>query len=331
MIEMTRVSCRFLVVLVVPLLLLSACGDSDSGGDGESTEATESAAVEPFAGVAVSGELGTAPEVDIADPPFSIDETTTEVLVQGDGETVQKGDLAVVQYVGVNGRTGEEFDGTWSRGGEPTTFALESGGLIDGFLDGLVGQTYGSRVAVAIPPAEGYGEAGNPQIGVEGNDTLIFVVDLIEAEPPPLSMAECEEQPLPTGLPELQTDAGGVPTGFEATAETDPKVEELVAAPVIVGEGETVGEGQTVTVHYVGQLYPDGKVFDESWTGGQPAEIPLQPGGLVPGLLEGLVGQTVGSRVVLAFPSELGFGEQGSGPIPPGADLIFVFDILAAG
>ena len=327
---MVHTSSRLLVPLVVPLLLLTACGDSDSGGDGSSTEATESAAAEPFDGVTVSGELGSAPELEIAEPPFTIEETTTEVLIEGDGDTVQEGDQALVQYLGVNGRTGEEFDSSWSRGGEPVAFPLEPGSLIQGFLDGLVGQTYGSRVAIAIPPADGYGEAGNPQVGIEGDDTLVFVVDLIEAEPPPLSMAEGEEQALPKTLPELQTDADGIPTGFEATADTDPKLTKLVAAPAIVGEGPELQEGQTVTVHYVGQLYPDGKVFDESWSGGQPAEFALQQGGLIQGFLDGLLGQTVGSRVVIAIPSELGYGKQGSGPIPANADLTFVVDILAA-
>ena len=321
---MVRISSRLLVLLAVPLLLLTAgCGDSGSSS-GESTDS------EPFPGVTVSGELGEAPEFEIAEPPFSIETTTTEVLIEGDGDIVQAGDQAVLQYLGVNGRTGEEFDSTWSGGGEPATFTLEPGGLIQGFLDGLVGQAYGSRVAVAIPPADGYGEAGNPQIGVEGDDTLVFLVDLIEAEPPPLSIAEGEEQPLPAGLPELQTDADGVPTGFESDADTEPSADELVAAPAIVGAGPEVEEGQTVTVHYVGQLYPDKKVFDESWTGGQPAEFALQPGALPQGFLDGLIGQPVGSRVVLAIPSDLGYGNQGSGPIPADADLIFVFDILAA-
>jgi len=326
---MVRISSLLLVLLTVPLLLLTAaCSEGGSSGD-EATESAE-ATEEPFPGVSVSGGLGAAPEFEIAEPPFSIETTTTEVLIEGDGDTVQAGDQAVLQYLGVNGRTGEEFDSTWSGGGEPVTFALEEGGLIQGFLDGLVGQTYGSRVAVAIPPTDGYGEAGNPQIGVEGDDTLVFVVDLIEAEPPPLSMAEGEEQPLPAGLPELQTDAAGVPTGFESDADTEPKADDLVAAPAIVGAGPEVEEGQTVTVHYVGQLYPDKKVFDESWTGGQPAEFALQPGALPQGLLDGLIGQPVGSRVVLAIPTELGYGKQGSGPIPADADLIFAFDILAA-
>jgi len=166
---------------------------------------------------------------------------------------------------------------------------------------------------------------------VAADDTLVFVVDLVEAAPEPLAMAEGEEQELPAGLPTLETDGEGVPTGFTADADTDETVEQLVVAPAIIGDGPEVQEGQTATVHYVGQLYPDGKIFDESWSSGQPAEFPLQPGGLIQGFLDGLVGQPVGSRVVIAIPSEEGYGKAGSPPaIPPDSDLIFVVDILAA-
>ncbi len=321
-----RVSPALAGAAVTVLLLITGCGGGDSAGE----EAASGGSTEPFPGVSVSGELGEAPDVTIDSPPFTVEETSTEVLIEGDGATVERGDQASLQYLGINAATGDEFDSSWSAGGEPVTFPLEQGGLIDGFLDGLVGQTYGSRVAVAIPPDAGYGAAGNPQIEVTGDDTLLFVVDLIEAEAAPLSMAEGEEQPADESLPELKIDDDGIPTGFEAGPGTADTVDELVVSPVIVGDGPEVEAGQTVTVHYVAQLYPDGKVFDESWTGGQPAQLPLQPGGTMPGLLDGLVGQPVGSRVLLAVPSEQGFGPQGNGPVPPDADLMFVVDILAA-
>ncbi len=316
---------RLLALSLVPLLFLAtSCGDSSDDG-GDSTSNTE-----PFTGVTVTGDSDKEPKVEV-DEPFEVDETSTEVLDEGDGDEVAEGDSAVLQYTGINGRTGEEFDSSWSRG-EPATFPLTEGQLIPGFLDGLVGQTYGSRVALAITPDDAYGPSGGyPQLGIEKADTLLFVVDLLEPAEKPLAMAEGEEQPAPAGLPELQVDKDGVPTGFAATKDTDPTVKELVVAPVIVGEGPELEEGQTATVHYVGQIYPDGKVFDESWTGGQPAQFPLTQGGLIQGFLDGLIGQPVGSRVILAIPSELGYGKEGSPPaIGPNEDLIFVVDVLAA-
>jgi peptidylprolyl isomerase len=320
-----------LAMPAVLLLVVTGCGsDSSDGSDG--SDGSSGASTEVFPAVTVSGATDEKPEVTIDDLPFSADKTETKVVEEGDGDKVREGDQAQLQYLGINGRTGEEFDSSWARGADPVTFALEEGGLIPGFLDGLIGQTYGSRVAIAIPPDEGYGPAGGqPDAGIEADDTLVFVVDLLEAAPAPLSMAEGEEQPAPADLPKLQTDADGVPTGFKATSQTPASVDELVVAPVIVGDGPELAVGQTATVHYVGQLYPDGKVFDESWATGQPAQFPLAEGGLIPGFLDGLTGQTVGSRVILAIPSEQGYGAAGSPPtIPKNADLVFVVDILAA-
>ncbi len=44
-----------------------------------------------------------------------------------------------------------------------------------------MGQTIGSQVLLVIPPADGYGTSGNSQAGISGTDTLVFVVDLLDA------------------------------------------------------------------------------------------------------------------------------------------------------
>ena len=56
--------------------------------------------------------------------------------------------------------------------------------LIPGWDKGLVGQHIGSRVLLVIPPADGYGKTGNPQAGIKGTDTLVFVVDVLGAYGP---------------------------------------------------------------------------------------------------------------------------------------------------
>ncbi len=55
--------------------------------------------------------------------------------------------------------------------------------MIPGWDTGLVGQTVGSRVLLVVPPAQGYGEAGNPPT-IAGDDTLVFVVDILGAYGP---------------------------------------------------------------------------------------------------------------------------------------------------
>ena len=53
--------------------------------------------------------------------------------------------------------------------------------VIPGWDKGLTGQTVGSRVMLSVPPAQGYGSAGASQAGINGKDTLVFVVDIIDA------------------------------------------------------------------------------------------------------------------------------------------------------
>lgn len=58
---------------------------------------------------------------------------------------------------------------------------IGEGQVIKGWDTGLVGQTVGSRVLLVIPPAGGYGSAGASKAGVNGTDTLVFVVDILAA------------------------------------------------------------------------------------------------------------------------------------------------------
>ena len=58
---------------------------------------------------------------------------------------------------------------------------IGEGQVIPGWDTGLVGQTVGSRVMLVIPPADGYGSAGDSQAGIKGTDTLVFVVDILAA------------------------------------------------------------------------------------------------------------------------------------------------------
>ena len=101
------------------------------------------------------------PEITIPDVDAPTT-TTAEVIKQGDGATIAEGDTALVQYKGVLYKGGKEFDSSWSKGA-PTTFTISNGGLIPGFVKGLVGQKIGSQVMIVVTPEDGYG--ANPQRG----------------------------------------------------------------------------------------------------------------------------------------------------------------------
>ena len=105
----------------------------------------------------------------------------TRTLVKGGGAKVAKGDYVIAQYVGYIWRTQKVFGSSWSSG-SPFGFVIGASPeqVIPGWDKGLVGQTAGSRVMLSIPPAQGYGSSGASQAGIKGNDTLVFVVDIID-------------------------------------------------------------------------------------------------------------------------------------------------------
>lgn len=106
-------------------------------------------------------------------------------------------------------------------------------------------------------------------------------------------------------------------------------VAELEVSDLIVGSGNALAAGATLTAHYVGYGGATGQMFDASWTRGEPATFPLA--GVILGWQEGLVGMQVGGRRLLVIPAELGYGDNpptGSG-IEPGETLIFVVDLVS--
>jgi peptidylprolyl isomerase len=65
--------------------------------------------------------------------------------------------------------------------GTPADFPIGTGNVIPGWDSALVGQTVGSQVLLVVPPDQGYGSKGNAQAGIAGTDTLVFVVDILDA------------------------------------------------------------------------------------------------------------------------------------------------------
>ena len=112
-------------------------------------------------------------------------------------------------------------------------------------------------------------------------------------------------------------------TPINATPPAKLKIKDLAK-----GHGKAAKAGETVTVQYDGVLYANGTEFDASWNRHQPFSFPLGAGRVIPGWDKGVVGMKVGGRRVLTIPPELGYGPQGSGPIPPNSTLVFVVDML---
>jgi peptidylprolyl isomerase len=124
------------------------------------------------------------------------------------------------------------------------------------------------------------------------------------------------KDPLPKGAPKVDIPPGPAPAA-------------LVKRDLKVGTGAEVPEGaQKVTVNYIGIACSTGKIFDSSWSRNETFDANLA-GGVIEGWQQGVPGMKVGGRRVLEIPSELAYGQQGSGPIAPNEPLIFVIDVVA--
>lgn len=129
-----------------------------------------------------------------------------------------------------------------------------------------------------------------------------------------------------TTLPQITRDAAGAPIpDFSGAQLPDGLAIEVLEA----GDGAPVAEGQSITVHYSGWLW-DGSTFDSSWGRGEPISFVIARGSLIDGWVDGIVGQPVGSKLLLVVPPEKGYGARAVGPIPPNSTLVFAVDVLDA-
>ena len=127
-------------------------------------------------GVTVGGAPDEKPAIQLPDgaPPAGLQSLD---LTVGDGAEVPARATVTVHYVGVSWTNGgAEFDASWDRG-ETISFGLNQ--VISGWTEGIPGMKVGGRRLLIIPPDMGYG-ASSPTPAIAPNDTLVFVVDLVD-------------------------------------------------------------------------------------------------------------------------------------------------------
>ncbi|HXY92299.1 MAG TPA: FKBP-type peptidyl-prolyl cis-trans isomerase [Acidimicrobiia bacterium] len=285
-----------------------------------------SAATGPLGKVTVTGTDGEKPTVTFA-KPFSTTSSAHRILVPGSGAKLGKGEKVALDYVLIDGRTGAELETSFGK--SPAALTLDPKQSSAVLVNSLLGAKVGSRVLVAIAPKEGLTNSTSlQQAGVKKNDTLLFLLDVKSLHKPLARAAGAAVTP-PPGLPTVTLGAKGKPS--IKVPKTDPPAQ-LVVQPLIKGTGAPVQAGQTITVQYTGVVWGTGKQFDSSWDRGQPADFVIGQGQVIPGWDTGLVGQTVGSQVLLVIPPDQGYGAQGNpqGGIKGTDTLVFVVDILDA-
>ena len=187
-------------VLAVSALVLSGCSGADEPADtaavdqqqqvapsgflesncsvpGPPTEVADAPAGTSAPGVVVADGAEGVPLVYVATEALPADSLQVVSIRPGNGPSAALGDNVTVNYCGVGMSSGQLFDSSWARGA-PATFPLVQGGLIEGWVQGVPGMQLGEQVLLVIPGGLAYG--ANPPPGIEPDETLIFVVELLE-------------------------------------------------------------------------------------------------------------------------------------------------------
>jgi len=308
---------RVLPILTVAALAVALAGcatgepDTSSTPDAAGDECVGSGSVSDA--VDVSGDFGAAPTVSF-DAPLTLDATERTVTIEGDGDAIERGSTASLQFTLYNGTTGDVVTQT-----DYTTDAetISVDGLLPGLESTLICSTVGSRVVGVVPAAEGFGDAGNQQLGVEAGQSLVFVLDVIDLIP---SAADAMIE-WTTDVPKVVRADDGTPT--ITLPETDPPAD-LMLTVLTDGDGAVVGDGDNVTVDYLGMSWNTGEVFDQSF-GKTPATFATT--GVVPGFGAALVGQKVGSTVLVTIPPIYAYGTDPNAAQLGGQTLVFLIDI----
>jgi peptidylprolyl isomerase len=305
------------LVLALPLavgVLLAGCGSgSDTTSSPSASASTTAATLGPTVPAATavaaavpadqlptaSGAFGEKPTITFpsSDPPPSLQRV---ILSEGTGPVTQSGDWLITNYLGqVWG--GSVFDNSYDRGAT-SAFQIGVGKVVPGWDVGLVGVPVGSRVMLSLPPADGYGSKGNSSAGITGTDTLVFVVDIVDAVGAAASgQADAEVQPAPANAPQVSGDLGGpatvsVPAGTpEPTTPTVTVLAKGTGAPIQLGQVLVQYSAVTWTGEDAGSTWTTGAA-----AGGGPQELPVATGGP----FEGLTGVPLGSRVLVQIPGQ---------------------------
>ncbi|HMD92974.1 MAG TPA: FKBP-type peptidyl-prolyl cis-trans isomerase [Trebonia sp.] len=309
---------RAAALLILPLFAAAAAG---CGSSSSSTQAAASNTA-----VIATGKFGAAPKVTIPAEKASA-ALYTKTIIQGSGAPLTTAETLLGNFVlyDWSGKTHKLLGSTYTSG-SPTLFA---GQMLPGLEKALIGQKAGSRVIAVIPPKEGFGSGGNSQIGVSGTDTLVFVVDMIQEFVNTAGVTGTQATDGGGALPKVTATAGKAPT-VTIPSTTPPKA--LQVKTLIKGTGPKVTKGQYIVVQYTGLNWRTKKVFDSSWSRSEPTAFNIGVGQVIKGWDTGIVGQTVGSRVLLVIPPADGYGKTGSSTAGiKGTDTItFVVDILGA-
>jgi len=282
----------------------------------------------PKPSVKFKGAFGKAPAVSVPKAKPAVKQQVKE-LIHGKGPKVGGTDFVVAHLVGYQwgAKGGKELLNTYKKGTPATGTASQLTGLAP--LDkALAGRTAGTRLQLTLPYAA-VGDQVAQALQLPKTDDFVLSVDVMNAFGKTATVAGTQQK-IDAKLPQVTPGAPGQAPTIKIPSGAAPS--KLQAKTLIQGTGKAVAKGQTLIGQYDGVLWRNGKEFDSSYKHGAPAGFPIGAGQVIPGWDKTLVGQKIGSRVLLVVPPKEGYGSKGSPQAGiKGTDtLVFVVDILGA-
>ena len=268
-----------------------------------------------MAGVTATGKLGSKPTISF-NAPMTVSDGSYAVLQKGDGATIEDGDRVCAQGIALNAKDGTSLFDTWKDNTPDCSIKVSSSTLVSPYYEQIKGAKLNTTIAFGVNDENSSGYS------------YIMAMTLV-SKSKDLEKATGERiTDIPADLPKVTLADNGKPS---IDMNGQGSVNTLVTQTLIKGKGTKLTDSDTAVVKYTGWL-TNGKQFDSSWDKNTTFDADLSDSGqIISGWKQGLIGQTVGSQVLLIVPPDLGYGADGSGDTIPGnSTLVFVIDILAA-
>lgn len=319
---------KILSAIAVALIAVSASGCSTSAPSVVSDAASIKPACEHYTSsagddaskISLTNNASGAPTVKI-NGALTGKEITTHVISEGKGVVVTGDQMVNMEYVGLNGGNSSVFQASKWNGTDMAGQYLKPGQGLD-FCHALSGVAEGSTVAIVVPAVIAHGGKGITELKIGPTDPVVFVFKLNQVF---LPRAVGSEQPQQAGFPSVVRAPNGQP-GITMLGTAAPTKQ--MTSVLIQGHGAALKKGDAITVHYTGAVWNQKVTFDSSWSNGEPAQFELKDGSLIPGFIDALVGQKIGSQIITVIPADKAYGDKEQGTIPANSTLVFVIDIL---
>lgn len=330
------------LLLLVPALLLAACSSTKPTAhsvdgyhrplpapsvasvrqdipEAQATDTVLPTATGPFGARAVISIPKAAPTGKFVVKP----------LHTGHGRAAHNGDVTIAAYSAVVWKSGKRLPDSYKKDARPRVFPVGRGAMLTALDRAVQGQRAGSRVLVVAPPAAAYGASGNAELGVSGKDTLVFVVDVIRVIAARATVPGSQATVADT-LPRVRMDHAQGTAAITVPDRDAPA--KLIVEPLVTGAGPVLKSGRTVVLQHSSTTWKSGRgeLFMSSRAAGQPLITAIGRGNVLRGWDKALVGQRVGSRVLVVSPASLAYGAHPPKGIPANSTVVSVLDVLAA-